>query len=285
MFRTCDQANIDLLYGFRGNLKHMNSKPRVPDLERRVVRFRVPLGSTTTCVHPEPLPGGRKARYPKLQRDFAKTDLVLIDDFGLVALNDDARRDLLQILDDRHGRKSTLVTSQLPVDTWHDHIGEPRAPDVAEARVGDGRRAPAGEHRLGPERLGRAFAESGEKPGQKRSLDQRAFAAHHRPAYPGLAGARHEPGHGGFDDRAGPFARTRHRLKPHVDLLRRQVPIGRPGDRAALYIRRLRPPVDRRPVGRTGQSQEHRARIALGLHAGGGVRACQHHDRRQFTCT
>ena len=64
-------------------------------------------------------------RYPKLLRDYAKADLIVLDDFGLIALNDDVRRDLLEILDDRHGRKSTLVTSQLPIDTWHDYIGDP----------------------------------------------------------------------------------------------------------------------------------------------------------------
>ena len=74
-------------------------------------------------------------RYTKLLRDFAKTDLIVIDDFGLMALNDDARRDLLEILDDRHGRKSTLVASQLPVDTWHDHIGEPTLADAILDRL------------------------------------------------------------------------------------------------------------------------------------------------------
>ena len=47
-----------------------------------------------------------------------------------MALNDDARRDLLEILDDRRGRKSTLVTSQLPVETWHDYLGEPTLADA-----------------------------------------------------------------------------------------------------------------------------------------------------------
>ncbi len=74
-------------------------------------------------------------RYLKLLRDFAKTDLVLIDDFGLASLNDDARRDLLEILDDRHGRKSTLVTSQLPVENWHDYIGEPTLADAILDRL------------------------------------------------------------------------------------------------------------------------------------------------------
>ena len=74
-------------------------------------------------------------RYLKLLRDFAKTDLVLIDDLGLANLNDDARRDLLEILDDRHGRKSTLVTSQLPVENWHDYIGDPTLADAILDRL------------------------------------------------------------------------------------------------------------------------------------------------------
>ena len=68
-------------------------------------------------------------------RDYAKADLIVLDDFGLIALNDDARRDLLEILDDRHGRKSTLVTSQLPIDTWHDYIGEPTLADAILDRL------------------------------------------------------------------------------------------------------------------------------------------------------
>lgn len=74
-------------------------------------------------------------RYPKLLRDYAKADLIILDDFGLMPLNDDTRRDLLEILDDRHNRKSTLVTSQLPVDKWHDYIGEPTLADAILDRL------------------------------------------------------------------------------------------------------------------------------------------------------
>jgi DNA replication protein DnaC len=74
-------------------------------------------------------------RYPKLLRDIAKADLLLLDDFGLMPLNDDTRRDLLEILDDRHNRKSTLVTSQLPVEKWHDYIGEPTLADAILDRL------------------------------------------------------------------------------------------------------------------------------------------------------
>ena len=74
-------------------------------------------------------------RYPKLLRDYAKADLLILDDWGLVNLNDEARRDVLEILDDRHNRKSTLVTSQLPLDKWHDYIGEPTLADAILDRL------------------------------------------------------------------------------------------------------------------------------------------------------
>lgn len=74
-------------------------------------------------------------RYPKLLREFAKADLLILDDWGLMPMNDDIRRDLLEILDDRHNRKSTLVTSQLPVEQWHDYIGEPTLADAILDRL------------------------------------------------------------------------------------------------------------------------------------------------------
>ena len=74
-------------------------------------------------------------RYPKLLRDYAKADLLILDDWGLMPLNDDTRRALLEILDDRHNRKSTLVTSQLPVEQWHDYIGEPTLADAILDRL------------------------------------------------------------------------------------------------------------------------------------------------------
>jgi DNA replication protein DnaC len=74
-------------------------------------------------------------RYAKQMRDYAKADLVVLDDFGLMPMQDELRRDLLEILDDRHNRKSTLVTSQLPVDKWHDYIGEPTLADAILDRL------------------------------------------------------------------------------------------------------------------------------------------------------
>jgi DNA replication protein DnaC len=59
----------------------------------------------------------------------AKSDLLILDDWGLAPLADAERRDLLEVLDDRHNRRSTIVTSQLPVKKWHEHIGDPTIAD------------------------------------------------------------------------------------------------------------------------------------------------------------
>ena len=74
-------------------------------------------------------------RYPKLLREIAKAELLILDDWGLMPMNDETRRDLLEILDDRHSQRSTLVTSQLPVDTWHQYLDEPTLADAILDRL------------------------------------------------------------------------------------------------------------------------------------------------------
>jgi DNA replication protein DnaC len=74
-------------------------------------------------------------RYPKLLTSLAKTDLLVIDDWGLAKLNSDNLRDLLEILEDRYGVRSTIVTSQLPLEKWHDLIGEPTFADAILDRL------------------------------------------------------------------------------------------------------------------------------------------------------
>lgn len=74
-------------------------------------------------------------RFPKLMAGLAKTDLIVLDDWGLGALDADARRDLLELLDDRHGQRATLVTSQLPVEHWHEVIGDPTLADAILDRL------------------------------------------------------------------------------------------------------------------------------------------------------
>ena len=74
-------------------------------------------------------------RYGKLLTDYAKTDLLVLDDWGLTKLNQEERQDLLEILEDRHGLRSTLFTSQFPVEHWHELIGDPTLADAILDRL------------------------------------------------------------------------------------------------------------------------------------------------------
>jgi DNA replication protein DnaC len=93
--------------------------------------------------------------YARLLSKLARIDVLLIDDWGLTAVRDSERRDLLEILEDRYGNRSTIMTSQLPTTKWHDHLGEPTMADAIADRVlhnahrialkGPSRRKPAAE--------------------------------------------------------------------------------------------------------------------------------------------
>jgi DNA replication protein DnaC len=74
-------------------------------------------------------------RYGKLMLGYAKTDLLVLDDWGLTAMTDPQRRDLLELLEDRYGKRSTIVTSQLPISSWHDAIGDPTLADAILDRL------------------------------------------------------------------------------------------------------------------------------------------------------
>ncbi|WP_422444708.1 MULTISPECIES: IS21-like element helper ATPase IstB [unclassified Endozoicomonas] len=74
-------------------------------------------------------------RYLKIMTTLAKTDLLLLDDWGLAPLNESQRRDLLELFEDRHNLKSTLITSQMPVDHWHELIGDPTLADAILDRL------------------------------------------------------------------------------------------------------------------------------------------------------
>ena len=73
--------------------------------------------------------------YAKTLARLAKTDVLLIDDWGLAPLTDESRRDLLEIFDERHGMRSTIITSQLPVKHWHEAIGDPMLADAILDRL------------------------------------------------------------------------------------------------------------------------------------------------------
>jgi DNA replication protein DnaC len=74
-------------------------------------------------------------QYSKRMTELAKTDVLILDDFGLSPLVDEQRRDLLEILDDRHDKRSTIVTSQVPVKLWHESIGNETLADAILDRL------------------------------------------------------------------------------------------------------------------------------------------------------
>ena len=74
-------------------------------------------------------------RYPKLMAGLAKTDLLVLDDWGLAPLADADRHELLEILEDRHEVRATMVTSQLPVDDWYEAIDHPTLADAILDRL------------------------------------------------------------------------------------------------------------------------------------------------------
>lgn len=68
-------------------------------------------------------------------QQLARINVLVIDDWGLVPLSPEARRDLLEVLDDRHQRQSTIVTSQLAVAHWHEYLGDPTLADAILDRL------------------------------------------------------------------------------------------------------------------------------------------------------
>ena len=67
--------------------------------------------------------------YGKIMNKLSKTNVLIIDDFGIAPLTDTERRDLFEVVDERHGHGSTIITSQLPIENWHDIIGDPTIAD------------------------------------------------------------------------------------------------------------------------------------------------------------
>jgi DNA replication protein DnaC len=74
-------------------------------------------------------------RFPRLFKALTKTRLLILDDWGPDRLNASQRRDLMEIVEDRYEAGSTLITSQLPIDAWHDVIGEPTFADAILDRL------------------------------------------------------------------------------------------------------------------------------------------------------
>ncbi|WP_198366354.1 ATP-binding protein, partial [Burkholderia ubonensis] len=74
-------------------------------------------------------------RYARLLAQWARTEVLVLDDLAMAPMSDQARRDLLEVLDDRHGSHSTIVTSQIPIENWHAAIGDPTLADAILDRL------------------------------------------------------------------------------------------------------------------------------------------------------
>jgi DNA replication protein DnaC len=74
-------------------------------------------------------------RYPKVMASLAKVDVLVLDDWGLAMMDDERRRDLLELMDERYQTRSTVITSQLEVKDWHDSLGDPTLADAILDRL------------------------------------------------------------------------------------------------------------------------------------------------------
>jgi DNA replication protein DnaC len=74
-------------------------------------------------------------RYARMLKTLARVQLLILDDWAVTPLTAEQRRDLMEIVDDRHDRASTIVNSQVPVDHWHEHIGNPTIADAVLDRL------------------------------------------------------------------------------------------------------------------------------------------------------
>jgi len=73
--------------------------------------------------------------YARLLAQLLRTELLILDDWGMQKVTAQQRQDLMEIIEDRHGRRSTLIASQLPIDHWHDYIGEATLADAILDRL------------------------------------------------------------------------------------------------------------------------------------------------------
>ena len=76
-----------------------------------------------------------EGKYLRFLKSLTKPDVLLIDDWGLEPLGKNERHDLLEIFEERHGRNSLIITSQFPIDKWHELIGEATIADAILDRV------------------------------------------------------------------------------------------------------------------------------------------------------
>src|ERR1700682_487915 len=92
------------------------------------------IGGCFRCPARQALARG-DGRHGRMLKTLARVELLILDDWGLATLTHEQGRDLLEIVDDRHNRGSTIVTSQLPVDHWHEAIANPTVADAILDRL------------------------------------------------------------------------------------------------------------------------------------------------------
>ncbi|MGH7442834.1 MAG: IS21-like element helper ATPase IstB [bacterium] len=91
--------------------------------------FRLPrLFETLRIAHGD-------GSYPRLALALAKVDLLILDDWGIQKVTGPERADLLELLEDRYGKRATCVTSQMPVKNWYDYLGDPTVADAILDRL------------------------------------------------------------------------------------------------------------------------------------------------------
>lgn len=73
--------------------------------------------------------------YPKTMKKLAKAKVLVLDDLGLVPMSAPERRDLLEVIEERHALSSTIVATQLPIESWHDNIRDPTIADAILDRL------------------------------------------------------------------------------------------------------------------------------------------------------
>ena len=87
-------------------------------------------GSLFTSDPGSILASAAEGTYSRLLMRFARADVLVLDDWAMAPITDPERRDLLEVLEDRYGTRSTIVTSQVPPQKWHQHISEPTHADA-----------------------------------------------------------------------------------------------------------------------------------------------------------
>jgi len=91
--------------------------------------YRALYGRLPRLLHDLEIARG-DGRYRTLLASLQKVDILVLDDWGVTPMTDVNRRDLLELLDDRYATRSTLITSQLPVDKWHEYLNDPTLADA-----------------------------------------------------------------------------------------------------------------------------------------------------------